>query len=85
MTWFILALGAALFWGVRQVFVKRGFHDISPLWTNIFSGAVALVVWVPTVLFLLGFKLTIPSLPVLLPILLVVAFNMFYYYAISRG
>ncbi|KKU16239.1 MAG: hypothetical protein UX25_C0038G0001, partial [Candidatus Woesebacteria bacterium GW2011_GWC2_45_9] len=53
MTWFILALGAALFWGVSQVFVKRGFHDISPLWTNIFSGAVALVVWVPTVLFLL--------------------------------
>ena len=85
MTWFILALGAALFWGVSQVFIKRGFRDISPLWTNIFSGVVALVVWVPTVLFLLEFKLTVPPFPVLLPVLLVVAFNMFYYYAISKG
>jgi transporter family protein len=85
MTWFVLAIGAALFWAVGQVLVKSGFQNIPPLWNNIFSNSIILIVHIVPVLFLSGFHISVPSLPILIIIFISAAFYHTFYYAISKG
>ena len=85
MLWFPLAFGAALFWAFGHVLLKRGFDHVPPLWNNILDKIASLLLWVPVVLILSGFNITIPSLSVLLIIITASAIYHFFFYAISKG
>jgi uncharacterized membrane protein len=85
MTWFVLAIGAAIFWAVGQVLVKKGFENIPPLWNNIFSNGLICITNVLPVLFLSSFSIRIPPLPVFIVIFVSSAFYHTFYYAISKG
>jgi transporter family protein len=85
MTWFLLALCAALFWAVGQVLVKKGFDHIPPLWSNIFTNTLVCVIHIVPVLFLSGFRITVPPLPILVTIVITASFYHTFYYAISKG
>jgi drug/metabolite transporter (DMT)-like permease len=85
MLWFPLAFGAAIFWAFGHVLLKRGFDHVPPLWNNILDKAASLIIWVPVVLFMSGFKITIPSLSVVCVIMTASGIYHFFFYAISKG
>ena len=85
MTWFVLALCAAVFWAVGQVLVKKGFEHIPPLWSNIFTNGLVCIIHIVPVLFLSGFRINIPSIPILITIFFTASFYHTFYYAISKG
>ncbi len=85
MTWFILALGASVFWACGQVLIKKGFENIPPLWNNIFSNFLLLFIYLIPALLLSNFRITIPSLPIFFIILVAASFYLTFYYAISKG
>lgn len=83
--WLLFALLTSLFWGVGQVLSKKGFQNISPLWSNIFANIVGIAVWVPIALIGSHFHLTTPPLFMLFLIFLTGVCYMSYFYAISKG
>ena len=85
MTWFSLALGAAMLWGGGAILVKKGFEAIPPLWNNIINNFLALFVWIPAVLLLGGFRINLPPLGIWIVILSACFLYQFFYYSISRG
>jgi drug/metabolite transporter (DMT)-like permease len=85
MLWFPLALGAAIFWAFGHVLLKRGFDHIPPLWNNILDKIASLLLWIPVVLFMSGFTISIPPLSVVLIIITASAIYHFFFYAISKG
>ena len=85
MLWFPLAFGAAIFWAFGHVLLKRGFDHIPPLWNNILDKIASLLLWIPVVLFMSGFNITIPPLSVFLIIITASAIYHFFFYAISKG
>jgi len=85
MTWFSLALGAALLWAGGAILVKKGFETIPPLWNNIINNFLALFVWIPAVLLLGGFRINLPPLGIWVVILSACFLYQFFYYSISRG
>ncbi|MBN2551247.1 MAG: DMT family transporter [Spirochaetales bacterium] len=85
MIWFPLALCAALCWAVGAVLVKRGFTSVPPLWNNIINNAMALLIWIPVVLVLSGFRINLPSPGVLATVLAAAVLFQFFYYSLYRG
>ena len=85
MLWFPLSFGAAVFWAVGHVFLKKGFDHVSPLWNNILDKLVSLLLWLPVVLFLSGFSIQTPPPAVVGIIILASGLYLFFFYAISRG
>lgn len=85
MVWFPLALGAALFWSVGGVLVKKGFAFVSPLWNNILHNLLALLIWVPAALLLSRSRLSLPPWWILLVILGAALIYQFFYYSLSKG
>jgi drug/metabolite transporter (DMT)-like permease len=85
MIWFPLALGAALFWSVGGVLVKKGFAFLSPLWNNILHNLLALFIWVPAALLLSRFRISLPPWWILLVILGAALIYQFFYYSMSKG
>lgn len=83
--WFSLSIIAAVLWAVGIVLVKKGFENISPLWTNIISYSVRLFIWIPTVLFLSNFQLSSISAKNLLIITLAAVGYTTLHYALSKG
>lgn len=83
--WLLFALGTALFWGVGQVLSKKGFENISPLWSNIFSSFIGIFVWIPSALIGSHFHIQQPSFLLLIFIFLTGVCYLSYYYAISKG
>jgi uncharacterized membrane protein len=85
MQWFFLSLGAALCWSVSQVFVKKGFDYIPPLWTNIVNNFLMIIILIPAVLWINRFKVNTPTLPVLTLIFTASCLYLLFFYAISKG
>jgi uncharacterized membrane protein len=85
MTWFPLALSAAVCWAVGAVLVKKGFTAVPPLWNNITNNALALLLWIPVVLVLSRFRIRVPSIRILLIILAASVLFQLFYYSLSRG
>lgn len=83
--WLVLSASAALFWAVGQIFIKKGFDTITPLWTTILSSTVGFFVTVPAALILSGFHINIPAPIILLNILITTATYISFYYVISKG
>lgn len=83
--WFSLSIIASVLWAVGIVLVKKGFENISPLWTNIISYSVRSVIWIPTVLFLSNFQLSSISAKNLLIITLAATGYTTLHYALSKG
>lgn len=85
MLWFLLAFVAALFWAIGHILLKRGFDHVPPLWNNILDKFLSLVLWTPVILFLSGFKITVPPLSIAVVIISAAALYHFFFYAISKG
>ncbi len=85
MTWLFLSLSAAFTWAIGNVFAKKGLSNIPPLWTNICSNIVGLILWVPLGLYFTDFNIRPLSLSVFLSILIAYSCYYMYYYTLSRG
>lgn len=85
MRWFLLALGASLCFAVSQIFVKKGFKNIPPLWNNIINNLLTFFFWMPPVLLFSGFKIMIPSPLIFSAIFIASSFYQSFYYVISKG
>ncbi|UCB46091.1 MAG: DMT family transporter [Spirochaetota bacterium] len=85
MTWFILALSASLCWAVGQVLVKKGFENIPPLWNNIFTNFLILILHIVPVLFLSNFSIKIPPVHIFIIIVASASGYHTFFYAISKG
>lgn len=83
--WLMLSLGAAFFWSLSQVFAKKGFSNISPVWNNIFANGFAFFLWIPVALYLSHFQLILPSFPIWIAIFLTGFTYMIFFYAMSKG
>lgn len=85
MTWFAFSILASVFWAVGQVLVKKGFETVPPLWNNILSNTVILVVHIVPSLFLSRFRVVVPTPMIFGIIVIQAAFYHTFYYAISKG
>lgn len=83
--WLLFALSAAFFWGIGQVLAKKGFDNISPLWSNIFANIIGIFIYLPIVLIGSRFHIGIPSFPLLFLILITGIVYMTFFYAIEHG
>jgi len=81
--WLIYALTAAVLWGVGQVIVKKGFKNISALFTNIYTAILGFFLFVP---FALSHGVNFSLIPQIAPLTFVAAFLLpSYYYVIGKG
>lgn len=81
--WFFYALLAAVFWGVGQIFVKKGLKDISALFNNALATIIGFAIFIP---FALSHTVNFDKFWQLLPFTIIVsALFISYYYAIGRG
>jgi transporter family protein len=85
MTWFFLSLSAAFSWAIGQIFVKKGFTHIRPLWNNIFNNILSIFIWIPFILVISGFRIHRPSFKVFSLIFFASSLYHVFYYAISKG
>lgn len=85
MTWLVYTLIASLFWGVGQIYLKKGFAKISSLWNIIIATIICLVTWLPFCYFN-GINLSnINFSPTLFFIIIVSIFYQIYFYALEKG
>ncbi len=85
MLWFPLAIGAAVFWSVGQILIKRGFETIPPLWNNILNDLLSLFIYVPAALLLGRFSIARPPLIVFVYLFLSSMLYHVFFYSISKG
>ncbi len=79
----LYSLLAACLWGAGQIFIKIGVEDISPVYTNILSAFVMLVITIPFAL-LTGVHFNL-VLSTYLFALMVATLSISYYYVIRLG
>jgi len=84
MIWLYYTLLTSLFWGIGQVFIKKGLTHISPLFNNILSTVVCLLVFLPFA-FINGINLNLINPLIVIFILLIAFCYQIYYYALSKG
>lgn len=81
--WLIYALLAATFWGIGQIFVKKGFQDISALYNNLLATLIGFAIFIP---FALYHGVNFDSIWRIAPLgILVSVLLTSYYYALGRG
>ena len=85
MIWFPLSIGAAFFWSIGQIFLKKGLENIPPLWSNITSNFMTLILWLPAALILSNFSLVIPDLKFITIIIIAASMYLTFLYALSKG
>ncbi len=85
MLWFPLAIGAAIFWSVGQILIKRGFETIPPLWNNILNDLLSLFIYIPAALLLGRFSIARPPSIVFIYVFLSSMLYHVFFYAISKG
>lgn len=85
MIWFILTLSAALCWAVGQIFIKKGFEHIQPLWNNIFNNILSLFIYLIPALWISKFEINTPSFIVFIFIFTATLLYLGFFYSISRG
>lgn len=83
MNWFILSLITAFFWGIGQIFLKKGLQSISPLWNLILEVLIYIPLLIPLSLSQ-GVNFSFNFYFIFLMILMTTLYG-FYYYAISKG
>lgn len=83
--WLVLSLSAAILFGIGQTFVKKGFDEITPLWTSIISSAIGFFISIPAALILSGLHINIPTPLIALNIFITTATYLSFYYVISKG
>lgn len=83
MSWLFFTIVAAIFWGVGQVFIKKGFSKISTLWTIVISTIVNALIYIP---FALANNADLKIDLILLPLIFFISFlYIFFFYAIEKG
>lgn len=85
MNWLVLSLLTASIWGISPFFAKKGFENISPLWTNIISGIAAVFIFIPTALLFGNINFSQVTMGLWILALLVSAAYYMYFYAVSKG
>ncbi len=81
--WLFFTFLTVLLWGVGQVFVKKGFSETTPLFNNLLSAAVTLLITIP---FALLNGANINDVFSLLPLTIFIALLLLcYYYIIGIG
>ena len=83
MSWLLLAVFSALFWGVAQVFIKKGFSNLSPLWNTIIGSLLYFLIYIP---FALVNNVSLSISPAMFGLIVFISFlYIFFYYAIEKG
>lgn len=85
MLWFLLTLSAAFCWAVGQIFIKKGFEHIQPLWNNIFNNILSLFIYLLPALWISKFEINTPSIFVFIFILTASLLYLGFFYSIARG
>lgn len=81
--WLFLSLLAAVFWGVGQIIIKKGYNNLSPLFNNILAAVIIFILTVPLSL-LNGINFSL--IPSILPLAIIIAILFLsYYYIIGIG
>ncbi len=81
--WLTFSLGAALLWGIGQIFIKKGMGNVSPLVYNVLAVIIDLLLWFPLAFFMgINFSKVLQILPLAL---LAGATYFLYYYVIAKG
>lgn len=83
MNWLVYSLITVILWGVGQVLIKKGFTNISSLWSLVISASINALVYIPFAL-LTGATFSISPL-FFVVIFVITALNMFFFYAIEKG
>lgn len=81
--WLIYALLTACLWGTGQLFLKKGYAKISPLWTAVIDLPIYLLIFVPFSL-AKGAGFDINPEEILL-IFIVATLTVAYYYGLAKG
>jgi transporter family protein len=81
--WLVYTLIAAVCLGVGQIFVKKGLHDISPLFNNVLGSIVSVIIMIPFAL-LMGINSHLVPLAFVYS-LLIVSLLAIYYYVVGKG
>src|SRR4030067_1079126 len=81
--WLIYALLTACLLGTGQLFLKKGYAKISPLWTAVIDLPIYLLVFVPFSL-ARGAEIVIKPFLILL-IFIIATLNIVYYYGLAKG
>jgi len=81
--WLIYALLTACLWGTGQLFLKKGYARISPLWTAVIDLPIYLLIFVPFSL-VKGASFDINPEDILL-IFIVATLTVAYYYGLAKG
>jgi transporter family protein len=81
--WLFLSFMSAFFFGLGQLYSKRGLSGVSPLWMNILASLCKLFIFTP-IAFSRGGSFSISATTWALCILMGM-FNMSYYYALEKG
>lgn len=82
-SWIYFSLITLFLWGVGQILIKKGFSNISSLWSIAMSALVNTVVYTPFAL-MTGADFSI-SPSAFLYILVISMLNMLFFYAIAKG
>src|SRR5437773_1937877 len=81
--WLLFTLFSAVFWGVGQVVIKKGYQNLSPLFNNVLAAILIPVMVIPLAL---THGIHPEKILAILPLTLVVAIIFLsYYYVIKLG
>lgn len=83
MSWLFFTIIATVFWGIGQLFIKKGFSKITTLWTVVISTIINLLIYIP---FALANNADLKIDLMLLPFIFFISFfYIFFFYAIEKG
>ncbi len=85
LTWFFYTLLASLLWGIGQIFVKKGYNQISSLWNIIIATIASLLFWLPFSVINGINLLSVPFFPYFILLIISAIFYQVYYYALEKG
>lgn len=85
MNWLLLTLGAALLWGFGNFLLKKGLNNITPVWNNLITDWIMLILWIPAALILSNFSIKSITPSVFAAITVAAITLLTYYYALSKG
>lgn len=82
--WFIFTLITISFWGIGQIFLKKGLVHLSPFYNNLLASFFYLILFIPFSL-ANGINLSFINIGILILILVIALLYKLYYYAIGKG
>lgn len=83
--WLLFTLLSILGWSFGEFFAKKGFDDVSPVWTNIIACWLGFLVYLP-IIFIFGRGSLVPISGVNIVFIIVACIcYLSYFYALSKG